>query len=388
MTMSFAIFLVTAAFLAFAVAGYPLLLVAILRYRGGKPVLKRFEPRSVDVILPVRNAVQWIGPKLDSLLALEYPRDLLRIIVVSDESTDGTDDVVREYAVRHPIELIRVPQGGKTPALNAAFNVANGEILFFTDVRQRIDAHSLKELVSCFADPAVGVVSGELFITSGDSREAKDVSLYWRYEKWIRKHLCAIDSFHGATGCIYAMRRQLAEPLPPATLNDDMYLPLVALLAGYRVIFEENARAYDFATELDVEFRRKVRTLAGVLQIVRLLPATLTPKNRMWFHFLSHKIARLLMPYAMAVFFVISFLIPEPWNLLAVGAQLMFYFAAAMDPAVPRRSLLKRITAPARTFVVLMVASLFAASILFVPPQSLWKPTNIANATPARQERS
>lgn len=387
MTTALVVFLIGAAFLAFAMAGYPLLLSLIVRRRGCSPPLKRFEPRTVSVILPVRNAEHWVGPKLDCLLSLDYPRDLLRIIVVSDESTDGTDDIVRSYAARHPVELIRVPQGGKTSALNAALAVASGEILFFTDVRQQIERQSLKELVACFADPSVGVVSGELFIMDGDSHEANNVGLYWRYEKWIRKQLCALDSFHGATGCIYAMRRELARPLPPSTLNDDMYLPLVAFLSGHRVIFEENARAFDHPTDLNTEFRRKVRTLAGVFQILRLLPGVVGPRNRMWIHFMSHKVARLLMPYALIACFVSSVFLPFPWSAILVAGQVMFYLFAALDGVIGPGNPLKKISASARTFAVMMLASLFAAKILFVPAHSLWKPTQIPNAAPVRQEQ-
>ena len=108
-----------------------------------------------------------------------------------------------------------------------------------------------------------------------------------------------LDSFHGVTGSIYALRRELAVPIPPDTLNDDMYLPLHAFLKGYRITFDEQAQARDYPTLLDAEFRRKVRTLAGVFQIMGKLPALLGPGNRMWFHFVSHKVARLLLPYAL-----------------------------------------------------------------------------------------
>ena len=131
--------------------------------------------------------------------------------MISDGSTDRTDEYVRGFESQG-VQLIRIPRSGKAAALNAGMERAGGEILFFTDVRQILEKDSLRDLVSCFADPHVGVVSGELVIRSGATRGEEDVGLYWRYEKMIRKRLTRIDSIMGATGAIYAMRRQLAVP--------------------------------------------------------------------------------------------------------------------------------------------------------------------------------
>src|SRR5207247_2069639 len=141
------------------------------------------------------------------LLELDYPRDLVEVIVISDGSTDRTAELARRFEVR----LVEVHPGGKAAALNAGLAQATGEILFFTDVRQRLDRSSLSNLVARFADPRVGVVSGELVILDGTSSEEANNGLYWRYEKWIRKSLGALGSIPGATGCIYAMRRELAQ---------------------------------------------------------------------------------------------------------------------------------------------------------------------------------
>ena len=109
---------------------------------------------------------------------------------------------------------------------------ARGELLFLTDVRQGLDVNSLRHLVACFADPSVGVASGELVILQGNTRQEADIGLYWRYEKWIRDHQSRLDSMLGATGCIYAIRRELAVSIPVHTLLDDVYLPLAAFFKG------------------------------------------------------------------------------------------------------------------------------------------------------------
>src|ERR1035437_4486093 len=167
-------------------------------------------PATVSVILPVYNGERWIAAKLQSILALNYPGELVEILGVSDGSTDASGTIVGGITGRAKIESLAVPKGGKAAALNAALARASGEILFFTDVRQPLHPDSLANLVACFADPQVGVASGELVILDGAGLEEASVGLYWKYEKWIRKQLSRLDSVLGATGCIYAMRRELA----------------------------------------------------------------------------------------------------------------------------------------------------------------------------------
>jgi cellulose synthase/poly-beta-1,6-N-acetylglucosamine synthase-like glycosyltransferase len=338
-------------------------------------------PATVSVILPVYNGEPWMAAKMESILALNYPAELVEILVVSDGSADATASIVGGFTDRAKIVFLALPRGGKAAALNAAMAIAGGEILFFTDVRQQLHPDSLANLVACFADPEVGVASGELVIRPGAGLEEAYVGLYWKYEKWIRKQLSRLDSVLGATGCIYAMRRQLASPLPEDTLNDDMYLPLAAFFRGLRVILDDSALAYDYPTALASEFRRKVRTLAGVYQIVGFYPALLGPRNRMWIHFFSHKLARLLMPWAMIAAAVASLGLPAPWNVWAVGAEASACALAWLDVWLPAGFPLKRLTSPIRTFAVLMAASLCALAILVVPPRVLWKETRVSGTT-------
>jgi cellulose synthase/poly-beta-1,6-N-acetylglucosamine synthase-like glycosyltransferase len=377
-----ALFVAGVGFCAYTLFGYPVLLGLLARLRS-RPVRKADWPATVSVILPVYNGERWIAAKLESILALEYPAELMEILIVSDGSTDATESIVRKYMNRAKIEFIALSRGGKAAALNAALVRATGEILFLTDVRQALEPRSLANLVACFADPSVGVASGELVIRKGAGLEEASVGLYWKYEKWIRKQLSRLDSVMGATGCIYAMRRQLACPLPAGTLNDDMYLPLSAFFQGYRVIFEESALAFDYPTQLASEFKRKVRTLAGVYQIIGQYPSLIGPGNRMWIHFFSHKLARLLMPWAMIAAAVAGFGLPAPWNLWATGAQAAGYGLALIDPWMPEKFPLKRITSPLRTFTVLMAASLCAVAILFVPARLLWRETRVSGTAGA-----
>ena len=376
--MPILIFVLSAAFILWVLAGYPLFLGLLTRFFE-KPFLREYSPRAVSVILPVYNGERWVRAKLESILGLDYPRDLVQIIVVSDGSTDRTDDLVREFAGQR-VELVRVPQGGKALALNAGMARAHGEILFFTDVRQALEKDSLRRLVECFADPSIGVVSGELVIRKGGSTEEADIGLYWRYEKWIRKHQSRLCSVPGATGSIYAMRRSLARPLPAATLNDDMHLPLFALFAGCRVVFEGQAKAYDYPTALGSEFRRKVRTLAGVYQVIAAFPGLLSPLSPIWIHFISHKAGRLLLPHAMIAIAASSFYLPGPWAWMTLVGQAAFYALAALDPWMAALGPLKRLSSLARVFVTMMIAAFLAQSYFFRDAKTMWKTTEVKPA--------
>jgi poly-beta-1,6-N-acetyl-D-glucosamine synthase len=371
------IFLAAASFTLYLVFGYPLLL-AILARRD-HPVEKRFELKTVTVLLTVYNGEKWIRDKLRSILALEYPRELVQILVISDGSVDATDEIVREYAAEG-VELLRVPHGGKAAALNEGLKAARGEILFFTDVRQPLDAGALASLVACMGDPAVGAACGHVFFLGSAEEQRAHMGLYWRYEKWIRQRHTRIDSIQAGTGCLYCMRRELAAPIPPDTLLDDSYLPLCAFFRGYRFVFDTGAVAYEYPTSLDQEFRRKVRTLAGIYQLAGIFPALLGPRNRMWIHFVSHKLGRLLLPFALILMAVASFGLPGAWAPVMVGAQAAFYLLAAADAWIPAGWPVKRVSALARTFVVLMAASLCAVAIFFVPPRKLWASTGAAGS--------
>jgi cellulose synthase/poly-beta-1,6-N-acetylglucosamine synthase-like glycosyltransferase len=368
------IFLLSSAFIFYVLFGYPLI-ASIWSRTLAKPVVKRFIPRTVSILLPVHNGDRWLTDKLRSIRELNYPQELLDTIVISSASQDRTLLVANEHA-GPGLRVIEVEQPGKPKALNAGLAMARGEILFFTDVRQALEPDSLRMLVEQFADPRVGVVSGELVIREGDSYEEASVGLYWKYEKLIRAAQSRIDSVPGATGAIYAMRRELARSLPDDILLDDVYLPLCAYFQGYRITWEPGAKAFDYPASLKTEFRRKIRTLAGVYQIIGRFPRLLIPNHRLWIHFVSHKLCRLLLPFALIALLVSSLFLPSPLNYLALAAQAGGYGLALLDNVLPPASALRRLSSPFGTFVALMAAAFFSAwAVLFISPGKLWKPT-------------
>ena len=361
--------------IAYVLVGYPLLLWALARRRRLSPGTQqtRF---TVSVLIPVHNGAKFIREKLESILALDYPPELLDVLVVADGCSDETVSIVREYADRG-VDVLVLPRGGKPAALNAAIPHLSGEIVLLTDVRQSLERESLKRLVARFEDPQVGVVSGELLLRRGTSQDEADVGLYWRYESWIRKNLAAVDSMFGATGPFYSIRRNLFTPIPRDILLDDVYLPMTIFFKGYRLVVEETARAFDYPMTRKREFDRKVRTLGGNYQLLARLPQVLTPRNRQLFHFVSYKFFRLLLPWLLIAAFFSSWWLPTPWNWLIVGAQTAAYVLAAWDENIPQTSTLKRLSSPFGTFVSFMVAAILGLKILFVPAQTLWKVTDI-----------
>lgn len=300
--------------ISYIYVGYPMLLAAWAR-GCARPVRKApldgSAPwPSISIIVAARNEASRLPERISNLLSLPYPgaRD---IIVVSDGSTDGTVETVREFLQgagvgAAKVRVLEVPAGGKPLALNAGVAATSGEILVFADARQRFSETALLELAANFNDERVGGVTGELVLDCegsavADSTVGDGVGLYWTYEKWLRRNESAVWSTLGATGAIYALRRRLWSPLPAETLLDDVLAPMRAVLQGYRIVFEERAIAYD-RTSLDAgaESRRKTRTLAGNYQILAQEPRLLLPVlNKVWLQYFSHKVGRLVVPWAL-----------------------------------------------------------------------------------------
>jgi cellulose synthase/poly-beta-1,6-N-acetylglucosamine synthase-like glycosyltransferase len=343
-----------------------------LARRSNNPVRKDDQLRTVSFVIAVYNGEKFLERKLKTIFALNYPRELMEILVISDGSTDRTDDIARSFADRG-VKFLQVPRGGKAAALNAGVPLVSGEILVLNDVRQTLDTNCLRNVIACFGDTKVGAVSPETIIVKGETHEETTTSLYWRYESWIRQRLTRIDSTFGYSGAFAAIRRSLWTPLPPGTLLDDVYEPLVAFFKGYRILMEPTATMYDFPTVLQSEFKRKVRLQAGLYQMLKIMPELLSSRNRMRLHFMSAKYGRIVIPYCMIAIALTTFGLPYYWRAAAAAGQIVFYLLALLDVVVPDGTKLKQLTSPIRTFVVLMAASLAAVRVFFVSPTSLWK---------------
>lgn len=353
------LFWLAAALLVYTWAGYPLLIALLARVWPAPPPRRADVTPSVTVIIVARNEEDEITAKLESCLALDYPPDRLDILVASDGSADGTEAIVRSFAARG-VRLLSLAPQGKASALNAAVAAARGEVLLLTDASEELAPESARALVAALADPTVGAVSGELLLAPPEAETNEGVSLYWRYEKLIRRSESRFDSTVGVTGALYALRRERYVPIDPRTILDDVAVPMELVLDGYRVLFEPAARAWDRGgSRPGQEYRRKTRTLAGNYQLLWLRPALLNPlRNRLLGQLLSHKVGRLLAPYALLVALAASGLLAVRsggFYALAFLAQAAFYGLAALGSLAPGRG--PRLLRLPHTFVLLHVAA-------------------------------
>lgn len=323
--------------------GYPTILAVWARI-APRPVHRSPITPGVSIVIAARNEAPALQARIENLLTVDYPADRIQIIVVSDGSTDSTPEILDFY--RGEIDYLLLPTSGKATALNAGVAIARYEVLVFADARQRFAPDALRALVAPLADPAVGGVSGELVLDcesgEGASTIGEGVGVYWRYEKWLRRQETLVGSTVGSTGAIHALRRDLWQPLPAETILDDVLAPMQAVLAGARVIFEGAARAYDRLSPASrTEFQRKTRTLAGNYQILRLQPRLLIPfVNPVWLQFVSHKLGRLMVPYALGVLLLSSAVLAGGDRLYAVAfiGQIAFYGLAAYGAVLDRRA--------------------------------------------------
>ncbi len=342
------------AIIAYTYLGYPLG-VALWARLFPRVVLRRKEYQpSVSILLSVANGAEHLPDKLASLSALDYPAELLEILICSDGSSDATSAIVRAAADRDPrIQLLENPTRlGKPSALNRLREASRHEVLVLTDVRQPISSNAVRELVAPLGDPSVGCVSGNLVLDG-----ATGAGAYWRYERFIRGSEGRLGRMVGVSGALYAVRRADFPSLPPDVILDDVFVPLSVALKGKGVIFVDSAQAFDRALDDEHEFSRKVRTLAGNFQLVALMPALLWPASQPWFTLLSHKLFRLFCPWALVLLFFTSLALtlgparaPAVWPALLLF-QIAFYLLAALGGRAGRVGSL------ARTFVVLNVAA-------------------------------
>jgi biofilm PGA synthesis N-glycosyltransferase PgaC len=325
----------SAVLIGYTYAGYPLLLWLAARRWPRAFRAASIEP-AVAILVVAHNEGARIDQRLDNLLSLDYPRDKVEILLASDGSTDDTVARAQRYR-RSGVHVAAYRQRrGKAAVLNDTIPGAHGDIVLLADARQRFDRGALRALVAPFADASVGAVGGELMLQNGRARSrgsnvGEGVGFYWKYEKFIRRHESRLDSTIGVTGAIYAIRRELFERIPPDTLLDDVLIPMQVARRGYRVLFEPGARAHDLASATaEVEFTRKVRTLAGNFQLFRRHPWLLDPRaNRLWWQTVSHKACRLLGPPALLIAFAATLaLLAKPLYQFALGAQLALYAAA------------------------------------------------------------
>ena len=307
--------------------GYPLAIAAVAALRrrdgAGEPPAAPGPPPTVTVVLATREEPAAVGARVDDLLRTAHPGDRLQVVVAVDaQAAPALLPVLRHDDPRVRLVAGDAP-GGKTAALNAAVREATGEVLVLTDTHQRFAPDTIPRLVAALRRPRTGAVSGALLLPGDVTGERTPAERYWQYERWLRRNEARVHSTVGVTGAVYAMWRERWAPLPAGLILDDVYVPMRLVLDGWRVGFEPTATATDLRrTAPEQEFRRKVRTLTGNVQLCAWLPAVLSPvRNPIWLQFVWHKLCRLLTPWLLALGGVGVLLAAAGWVRAAPAAE-------------------------------------------------------------------
>ncbi|HSR41270.1 MAG TPA: glycosyltransferase family 2 protein [Longimicrobiales bacterium] len=364
-------------------AGYPLILwlAALVRPRRPEQGPRRAEWPTVSISLPAHNEEHQIADTLDSLLRLDYPEDRLQIVVVSDASTDRTDEIVRTYSDRG-VQLVRqTERRGKTAAEDLAAGHLTGEIVVNTDASIRIHRHSLREIVRPFADPSVGVASGrDVSVGSDEGDPNQGEAGYVGYEMWIRDLETRVAGIVGASGSLYAIRREIHRTPLPSSLSRDFAAALHARERGFRAVSVPRATCLVPRTaSLRREYRRKVRTMARGMETLLYRKALLNPVRYgafAWMLF-SHKVCRWLVPWAgvAAVAGLAGLAVTEVWARAVLALVVVAGGAAAVawrldDAAVPRA-----LTLPAFAVMANVAALHAGVKALSGDREPTWEPT-------------
>jgi len=329
--------------------GYPVQLWITSRLMP-KPVQRGVQMPEVVMIVVGHNEAHRIEAKIRTCLNQDYPGDKLSVLVVSDGSTDRTHDIVNGFNDPR-VKLLACPtRRGKAACLNDGVAHSHAPIIVFTDARQRLHPQAVAKLVANFADPSIGAVSGELEFEQDDGTPfAEGIGAYWLYEKFIRNREALTGSVVGVTGALYAIRRQCFNPIPAETILDDVAIPMLAAMQGWRVSFGSGAMAYDApSSDAAKEKIRKVRTLAGNFQLISLFEGLLNPlRNPLWGRFVAHKMLRLACPLALLIALLSHSVLAwaEPgfyrWTWFLHVAGYIALLAALMIPALQTNKVLR-----------------------------------------------
>lgn len=329
------IFWTFAVLIVYVYIGYPLLLFLLAARKNRISSPNRNDCPFVTFLISAYNERSVIREKLANALSLDYAKDHMEIMVISDCSDDGTDEIVKEFE-RRGVRLIRqAARLGKSAGLNLGVERASGAILVFSDANSIYQPNALRELVGHFADPSVGYVVGNCAYVAahGQAPSAESEGLYWKLETWLKEKESDFGSVVGGDGAIYAIRRELFTPLRATDINDFLN-PLQIIVKGFRGVYNREAVCHEEAGDsFEKEFNRKVRIISRSLNAVRRAPRVLLPwiQPRHWLALISHKILRWFVPLFLVATLVSSFLLwPSPFYRAAALVQSLFFvFAAA-----------------------------------------------------------
>jgi cellulose synthase/poly-beta-1,6-N-acetylglucosamine synthase-like glycosyltransferase len=358
------IFWLSAAALSYTYAGYPLLLLIMSRLRPREVRRGAFE-RSVSVIVTAYNEERDLAAKLENTLALDYPRELLEIIVASDCSTDRTDEIAHAFADRG-VRLARQPQRlGKTAAQNMAVAEARGEIILFSDATSLYERDVLRVMMPSFADPTVGCVAGRLiYVDPAESRVGRGARSYWSYETFLKRHESRVCSLIGASGCLYAVRRSAYVALYPEACSD-FIIATKMVEQNLRSVYEPAAVCTEETNrQIDKELKMRVRVIAQTFTDLWRHRAMMNPLRSGFYavQLLSHKVLRYAVPFFLIAILATSGILARYSMLYRIVfvSQLGCYLGALGAWMLERAGVHSRMLALPQYFVLFNLAALIA----------------------------
>ncbi len=318
----------------YAYFGYPMLMVFLAKIKRQKPVDKKPITPFVSIVIPAYNEEKNIGAKLNDILNLDYPKDKMEIYVVSDVSSDRTDEIITSFEDRG-IKLFRLKErSGKIAAYRSVLPYLKGEIVIFSDATSSLNTDSITHLVSNFNDPAVGCVGGLLmYINPKQAIVGKGEKKYWSYENKVRDYESMLSSLPSVSGTFYAVRKNLYPYNMKDDLADDLMVPFNVVKLGYRTVFEKDAACKDFTTlsikeEMAKRIRITIQNIRGLIDHVDILNAF--KYGLFSLLVISHKLFRLLAPFFLTTLFVSSLFLSfySHFYLFVLLTQFIFYLAA------------------------------------------------------------
>lgn len=358
------VFWLSAAALFYTYAGYPLLLALVSTIFPRRVQRGECEP-TVSIIITAYNEELDLRAKLENTLALDYPRELLEVIVASDCSSDRTDQIAREFGT-HGVRLHRQPErGGKTAAQNAAVELARGEIILFSDATSLYQPDVVRAMMPNFADKSVGCVAGRLiYVDPSNSRVGRGARSYWNYETFLKTHESRAGSLIGASGCLYAVRKSAYVPLYHEACSD-FIIATKMVEQDLRAIYEPLAVCREETNRrVDKELNMRVRVIAQTLNDLWRHRAMLNPLRTGFYavQLLSHKVMRYLVPFFLIAIFGASAGLASSSLAYRVVllAQVLGYLAALVAGLLDRAQVHYRLLAMPQYFVIANLAALIA----------------------------
>lgn len=387
------VFWLSVGVLLYTYVGYPLLLAAVSRLRG-RPVSRQAVMPMVSIVITAYNEERDLAAKLENTLSLDYPKELLEVIVASDCSTDRTDEIARSFAA-HKVRLHRQTERlGKTAAQNAAVELARGEVVLFSDATTLYRPDVLRVMMMNFADPTVGCVAGRLvYVDPNQTNVGQGARSYWEYETFLKRHESHVCSLIGVSGCLYAVRRSAYVPLYHEACSD-FIIATVIVSQGLRTIYEPDAICTEETNQrADKELKMRVRVITQTFSDLWRHRAMMNPLRSGFYavQLFSHKVLRYFVPFLLLTILLSTAALAESSIFYAVMllGQVCFYAAAGVGWLLERAGMRSSLFALPHYFVLANVASVIAFyKFLRGERFARWEPIRESVVVAAQQQQT